>query len=264
MRKGIALTHSGFNILNTLLFIPLLPLLAKIVTWMVPEKRKEETPHLTFLDVRMLDTPAIAVQESQAQLNRMGQFVRHMMTNLRAVLAADEIDQEKISEVFEQEQILDVMQKEITEFITNLLSGTIPPEVVDQARMQVRVADEYESISDYITNILKLFLKKKKSDIWFPKEGWKEILSLHDRAAVYVLLMDEGIRENRPGILAQARSQGEAITNEMKESRSNHLNRVEQGEMAPLASLIFVDILNAYRRIKDHGLNIAEALAGEK
>jgi len=264
MRKGIALTHSGFNILNTLLFIPLLPLLAKLVTWMVPERRKQErSPHLTFFDVRMLDTPAIAVQESQAQLNRMGQFVRHMMTNLRAVLDSDEIDQEKISEVFEQEQILDVMQKEITEFITKLLSGTIPPEVVEQARMQVRVA-EYESISDYITNILKLFLKKKKSDIWFPKEGWKEILSLHDRAAVYVLLVDEGVRENQPDILTKARSQGETITSEMKESRSNHLNRVEQGEMAPLASLIFVDILNAYRRIKDHGLNIAEALAGEK
>lgn len=264
MRKGIALTHSGFNIINTLLFIPLLPLLARIVTWMVPERRRKETPRLTFLDVRMLDTPAIAIQESQTQLIRMGDYVLEMMANLRAVLAADEIDQTKVDQVFEQEQTLDLMQKEITEFITNLLAGTIPPEVVEQARMQVRVADEYESISDYITNILKLFLKKKKSDIWFPWEAWNEILSLHDRAADYVQLVDEGVRENQPDVLTQARSLGVALTNEMKESRANHLNRVEKGDSLPLASLIFVDVLNAYRRVKDHGLNIAEALAGEK
>jgi Na/Pi-cotransporter len=264
MRKGIALTHSGFNILNTLLFIPLLPFLARVVTWMVPEKRKEDAHHLTFLDVRMLDTPAIAVQESQTQLTRMGQYVRIMMTSLRTILDADEIDQKKVDELFEQEQTLDLMQKEITEFITKLLSGTIPQEVVDQAHMQVRVADEYESISDYITNILKLFLKKKKSDIWFPKEAWKEILSLHDRAADYVQLVDDGVRENHPDVVIKARSLGTALTNEMKESRSKHLVRVAQGDSLPLASLIFVDVLNAYRRVKDHGLNIAEALAGEK
>ena len=264
VRKGIALTHSGFNILNTLLFIPLLPLLAKLSIWMVREKRKKDTPRLTFFDVRMLDTPAIGVQESQTQLIRMGQVVGEMMTQLRAILISEDVNQKKVDAVFEQEQTLDLMQKEITEFVTNLLAGTIPPEVVEQARMQVRVADEYESISDYIATILKLYLKKKKSDIWFPKEGWKEILSLHDLTAGHFQLVDEAVREGHKHILPQARSQGEMITSDMKESRSNHLTRVGQGETTPLAGLIFVDVLNAYRRVKDHGLNIAEALAGEK
>jgi Na+/phosphate symporter len=49
-----------------------------------------------------------------------------------------------------------------------------------------------------------------------------------------------------------------------KESRSKHLARVENKQCSPLSSLIYTDILTDYRKIKDHMLNIAEALAGEK
>ena len=50
----------------------------------------------------------------------------------------------------------------------------------------------------------------------------------------------------------------------MKQARSSHLDRVSSQECTPLASLIFTDMLNAYRRVKDHGLNVAEIVAGEK
>ena len=66
------------------------------------------------------------------------------------------------------------------------------------------------------------------------------------------------------GILPAIRTDGEAITHHMKQSRASHLERVGTEEATPLASLIFTDMLNAYRRVKDHGLNIAEIVAGEK
>jgi Na+/phosphate symporter len=50
----------------------------------------------------------------------------------------------------------------------------------------------------------------------------------------------------------------------MKDARSEHLGRLGTQEVTPTASLIFTDILNGYRRAKDHALNIAEAVAGEK
>jgi phosphate:Na+ symporter len=50
----------------------------------------------------------------------------------------------------------------------------------------------------------------------------------------------------------------------MKEYRKRHLTRLSEEKIPPLQSLIFTDILNAYRRISDHMLNVAEAIAGEK
>ncbi|MBN1442947.1 MAG: hypothetical protein JXA90_09565, partial [Planctomycetes bacterium] len=64
--------------------------------------------------------------------------------------------------------------------------------------------------------------------------------------------------------LPVARSRGTAITHTMKQSRARHLARVGTGTTTPLKSLFYTDMLNSYRRIKDHALNIAEVLAGEK
>ena len=56
----------------------------------------------------------------------------------------------------------------------------------------------------------------------------------------------------------------QAVTNLMKKCREQHLGRVGDGIATPQMSLIYTDMLTAYRRIKDHAFNIAEVLADEK
>jgi len=63
---------------------------------------------------------------------------------------------------------------------------------------------------------------------------------------------------------SEAQNKARAITMYMKEYRAKHLERVEKGLASPLKSLIYTDMLSAYRRIKDHAFNIAEVLVGEK
>ena len=264
VRLGIAFVHSGFNIANTLLFLPFLPLLSRVVTRLVPDKAAKEIPHLTYLDIRLIDSGAMGIQESHYEIIKMGEHVQKMLSWLKEVLAEEEIDEEKTRKAFHREEILDVVQKEVTEFLAHILSGNVAGDVVEKARMQLRIADEYESIGDYVAAIFKLYLKKQKSGIKFSSEARAEIQLLHDKVQAYVELVNEGTKANRPGVLSKARVQGDAITHEMKESRDKHLSRMETKHAPPLASLVFTDVLNAYRRIKDHGLNIAEAVAGQK
>jgi len=264
IQGGIALVHTGFNVTNTLIFLPLIGLLAKVVTKLVPEKAEKEMPHLTFLDVRLVDSGAMGIQESQDEVIKMGTHVQEMLEWLKEVLKSEAIDEELVSKIFHREEMLDIMQKEVTEFVTHMLSGNISADVIGQARMQLRIADEYESVGDYIAAILKLYIKKNKAGIEFTDESWKEVTDLHDRIQGYLALVNEGIKESRGEVASKARVQGDAITHEIKESRDNHLTRMERKDASPLASLIFTDMLNAYRRIKDHGLNLAEAAAGEK
>ena len=261
---GIATVHSVFNIANTLLFLPLLPLLAKVVTRLVPDKTTRETHHLTYLDVRLVDSGAMGIQESHDEIVKMGSHVQKMMIWLEEILASDKIDEEKVKKVFHREEILDAVQKEVTEFVCHILSGNVATEVVEEGQMQLRMADEYESISDYIATILKLHIKKQKAGLEFCDDENDEIARLHSRVQAYVELVNEDARANRAEVLTKARVHGDAITHDIKEVRRNHLLRMESRHVTPLGSLIFSDILNAYRRIKDHGLNIAEAIAGEK
>ena len=77
-------------------------------------------------------------------------------------------------------------------------------------------------------------------------------------------IVHHAVQERDREILSRAMSLGDAITHRVKDVRSDHLSRLENSETTPLVSLIYMDMLSAYRRIKDHAFNIAEVLAGEK
>jgi len=262
--EAIAITHTGFNLANGLIFLPFITYFNKLLFMLVPEKKYKELTHLTFLDVRMLDTPAIALQQSQNEILRMGEEVEHMLALLKDNLNNQTSDIKKQEEIFEIEKHHDLSQKEIVEFLGHILTGTIPHDVMNRGRRQLRMADEYESISDYVTNILKLILKMHNTNQRMTEQGVKEILDLHNHVADYIHFVNQAVRVENKEILTSGVTQGESITHLMKKYRSTHLDRVGTGHATPLSSLIYTDILNAYRRIKDHSFNIVEVLSGEK
>ncbi len=260
----IASTHTGFNVINTIVFIPFIGMLSRLVTWLVNDPPHKETPHLAYLDVRMLDTPSIGIQQSLDEIAEMGCHTSKMFGFLREIVTAEEMDADLVKKLFHREEILDVVQKEVTEFLGSILSGNVSHEVVTSGREQLRMADEYESISDYIAAILKLYIRAEKEDIAFSEQERGELLALLDDVSAYVEMISIGVKGARPEILSKANTEGDAITFRIKELRSRHIERVGEKITTPLHSLIYADILNAYRRVKDHALNIAETLAGEK
>jgi phosphate:Na+ symporter len=263
--KLIAATHTGFNVVNAIIFLPLIGLLAKLLCRFVPDKEVSEPPRLTALDVRMLDTPTFGIDQSQKEIFLMADETENMMDLLQEQIAHGNrrmTDSEE--KIFEHEIKLDLYQKELVEFLGKTMVGTLPRHVVDEGRRQLRMADEYESIGDYITNIHKLKLKMLDTDQQLSEQGLKEINQLHDKVSAYLKMINRAVRINNHEILGQALPEGDAITRMMKQFRTYHLDRVGTGVTTPLKSLIYTDMLNAYRRTKDHALNIAEVIAGEK
>jgi len=262
--KGIALSHTAFNIANFIIMIPFTTVLAGILIRLMPDKMEKEVPHLKFLDVRMLDTPAMGIQQSQKEIVRMGEIARKMLIRLKDIVGKKGRDEVAEGKIFRREDVLDLIQKEVVEFLSSLLSGNVPHHVMDDGRKQLRMADEYESIGDYITTLLKLNLKMDKGDMEMQSDTRDEIVELHDRISQYLTMINTAVKEDNTRIILKAGTLGDGITHLIKQYRTNHLERVEAGDTSALKSLIITDMLNAYRRVKDHALNIAEVLAGEK
>jgi phosphate:Na+ symporter len=262
--KGIALTHTGFNVINAFIFLPLLPLLARLLIKLAPDKGFKEEPHLSYLDVRMLDTPAIGIQQSANEVQRMGRGIDEMMQKLRITLPLEAPDEVVEKRVFQLEENLDTIQREIVEFLGKMLAGNVPHEVMDRGRGQIRMADELETISDYVCSVLKLRIRLRKNGLEMSEVGVSGLFDLHDHVFAFLRIINSAIAKEDSTILANARTDGAAITRLFKQIRSEHLTRVEAGLVSPLKSLIYMDMLTAYRRIKDHGVNIAEVLSGDK
>jgi phosphate:Na+ symporter len=259
----IALVHTGFNVINTIIFLPLMGLLAKLVTWLVPEKSTQEITHLTYLDIRMLNTPALGILQSQKQLDFMAESVSSMMDQLRERLNnSQDIDLE--NKLFHREDILDNVQKEIFLYLSKMVSGQVPQDVTTQANMQIRLADEYESLSDYVVNVLKGAKKMENNGLALDGPALEKLMTLHDRVAAYINKVNRYMKDDSGDLLSWASTEGTAISKLMKDLRAKHLERLQNEEVSPYFSLAYTDILNFYRRMKDHALNIAEVIAGEK
>lgn len=189
------------------------------------------------------------------------------MDDLRHALENSSIDRNRIGKIFQTENDLDVMQKEIVEFLGTVFTGNLSHEMINENRKQIRIADELESISDYIANLIKLRLKMRDNNLHLSSEGRQEILEIHDSVTGYLDMIHFGLMrepENRGEFLSEAHTKSHGITSLIKEYRTKHLARVEAGQATPLKSLIYTDMLTSYRRIKDHILNITEVVAGEK
>jgi phosphate:Na+ symporter len=265
--KAIAVAHTGFKILNMLVFLPWVGVLTRFLIWLVPEKRIPEIPKLTYLDVRLFDTPVIALEQSAKEIVRMGKMCQNSMAVLRDAQQNASIDRNRIEIIFQAENDLDMMQKEIVEFLGAVITGNLSHEMIHENRRQIRMADEFESISDYIANLIKLRLKMRDNALHFTGEAKREISEIHDRISEFLDLITPDETEtldNPPEFLSEAHTRSNTITSLVKESRTKHLARVEAGKASPLKSLIYTDMLTSYRRIKDHILNIAEVIAGEK
>ncbi|MBN2163865.1 MAG: Na/Pi cotransporter family protein [Pontiellaceae bacterium] len=260
----IAMVHTGFNLINTLIFLPLMKPFAKLVEKLVPERKVEEIHHLTYFDVRMLDTPALAIVQSKKQLMFMAESVEKMAEWLGEVLVSTEPLEDIEGKIFHYENILDNVQKEIVVFLSEMITGQVPHDVMEEARRQMRLADEYESLSDYIVNVLKGLVKLRHNQLILSEEGHKDLIELHGKVASYIRMVNEAERNENSHILGRAQSDSENITRQMKEYRNLHLMRLSESKTTPLNSLVFTDMLNNYRRMKDHALNIAEVIAGEK
>jgi phosphate:Na+ symporter len=262
--KQIAFSHTVFNIFIVLLFLPLVGLLVLLLTKLVPGKAAKETPHLTFLDAGLAETPVIAIQQSAHEVLAMRDGVNKMMKWLRSELAGDKEDPERRRKLLHREEVLDVVQKEIVEFISKIVERDIPGHVVDEAHRQLRNADEYESVSDYIVTLYKLARKHSKLETGMTSDDWQNVLTMHDRVADYLNMVGQALETEDRDVISRARSESHIIVSLFKQYRNEHLARINHERVTPAQTLILTDILQCYRKIKDHALNIAETIAGEK
>jgi phosphate:Na+ symporter len=261
---AIAATHSIFNIANVVLFIPFVPALVTLLERVVPAKEFKEQPHLTDLDVRMLDTPTLAIEQSHKELERMGDGCEKMLRWLSELRGQEDPDAQLANRLQRRETHLDSIQDEISVFITKLLSGTVPHSVADEARRQLCMADEYESVSDYVADLERFDRKLRQSGHRFSQTQRQGLDELNSNVLTYLEKTNEALRQDNQNCFVESAQLAKRVRSRIKQFRRQHLEELSSGEVAPSVNVAVLAALNAYVRVLDHSENIAEAISGVK
>jgi phosphate:Na+ symporter len=206
----------------------------------------------------------LAIEQSRAEVIRISESCHKMMAWLKEVLISDEADPALIEKTAHEEQVIDQMQDEVVSFMTSLLASNIPEDLIGEARRQLRMADEYESISDYIGRILKYHVKMHQAGLRYEEPERDRLLKLHDMVDDHLAAVSQSYRREprQSGDLSIQR--GRNIAKEVRDMRREIIDRMGESGMPPRISVTYNRQLIAYRRVRDHTLNIAEAIAGLK
>ncbi|MCP4192326.1 MAG: Na/Pi cotransporter family protein [Planctomycetaceae bacterium] len=261
---AIAATHTIFNVANTFLFLPFVPFFTRLLTRLVPSKEFKEQPHLTDLDVRILETPPLAIEQSRREIEKMGASCSEMLDWLANLLRDDDPDRSMGDRLQQREDELDTVHDEIAAFVTNLLSANVPHAIADEGRRQLRMADEYESVSDYIANLDTFDRKLRRDGHRFTSEQREGLIAINEQLAEYQSKINSALTQDNRNIVTETESLANRIQEEVKQLRRRHLDQISSGEISPQLTVAFLAALNAYSRVRDHISNIGEAVCGEK
>ena len=265
MTVRIAAVHTCFNVVNTIVFFPFAGKLGKLLERLVPQKLHKEKPHLTRLDIRMLDTPVMGIEQSRVEVLRMADGCRKMMHWLEELSQQEgEPDRGLTQKLFNREEVLDTVQDEIVAFLSDLLSANLPHDVIDEGRRQLRMADEFESISDYIASILKFQIKLHDQGYVMNGTMRQQLNKLHKTVAGYLQMVIDACIQRNAAVITKANTMRAEIKHLVRTLRKEHLEQMTDEKIAPYVNVAFTSALNSYVRVSDHTLNVAESLAAIK
>ena len=261
---AIAITDTIFAICRGCIFFPLVGPFVKLIERLVPQPENEK-PHLSALKFGVKLSPVIACDQALMEVDFMKASNLDLIDCARKVIAG-ESDDDLEKHIVHREDILDNVQKEVTEFLGSIMSKRLAFDVSERARRLLRLTDELESVSDECATILKVVKRLRRQKQAMSEKSRSVLLNVHDRVAAFAVEVTPLIRSPRGVIpLEKLQAESKALHEHVRECRKIQLGRI--GPEDPGSSIRVLgelDIINAYERIRAYYLNCAETLAGGK
>ncbi|MFK5927630.1 MAG: Na/Pi cotransporter family protein [Desulfuromusa sp.] len=261
----IAMAHTFFNVTATLVMLPFLNQLARLVTRMVPEKQGAEKGSFKYIGAPGTIPVAMGIPMIFAELKRMQQRVhkalRHSGSFLQRNLKGRDRFYRKVTSI---EDETDIMQHEITTFTVTLMqAGNATNTQSDRAYSFIRAADELESIADYAASLCSYMKRLDKYELDYSQDGWDDLIGFHREIFSFFTRVCKAFSKDDASSTRKIYDEASRLNDLADKIRRSHLDRMKDGSCAALPALTFSDMAVALRRIKNHTVNLHEALFAE-
>ncbi len=258
----IALAHSLFNVTATLAMLPFLRQLEKLVIRIIPEKGGAEKGPFKYFGPPGSMPVAMGIsmvfEELKKMQGRVHKALRHVGSLLHRDLKGRDRYYQKVKAIEEQ---TDIMQHELTSFTVTLMqAGKSGKEQSDRAYAYVRAADELESIADYAASICSYMKRLTKHELDFSEDAWNDLINFHHEVFAFFTLVCKAFRNEDCSSTRAIHDEASRLNDLADTIRNAHLERMKVGSCSALPALTFSDMAVALRRIKNHTVNLHEAL----
>ncbi len=256
--RHVANAHTLFNVVNVILFIPLIGVMERVCNLLIPVK-DESTLKITLLEPHLLDTPSMALEQTIQSLRGM---LRESWDMVRSAMVGPFFEGKTNSKLIEdlekRERKVDETQGEITDYLVQLTQRELNSAQSEIVPLLMHCTNDTEKIADHTENIIALCQRLKKGKKTISEKGLNEIrevwLVLTNQAKNVMTSLD---RSGLDGVNFALKDERK-INKLVDKFEKSHIKRLSKGECDPVVGIIFIEMLGELEKIGDHFSNIAE------
>lgn len=253
----IAVVHTVFNILNTVVLAPFSKLLLRLAEFLVKEKEQktEDKEELFLLDDILLRSPSVAVQECNNHTVKMLEIAGRSVFNAMSLL--ENYEQSVAEKVFADEDRLDRLEDSMGSYLVKLSAQTLSMEDSQRVTKMLHAIGDFERLGDHAVNLYKVANEIEEKQIQFSVQAQHEIRVLTNAIQEIMQLTIGAYTKNDIALAVRVEPLEQVIDGLTAKIKNNHISRLQQGNCTIELGFILSDMLTNYERISDHCSNIA-------
>lgn len=255
--RQIANAHTLFNVCATLILVPFIPLLAKICEHFIPinnERVKYERLERSFLS-----TPSIALAQTADALRKMLKKSWKMADGaLRIYNKNDEENQKLIKTIETREADIDERQKDITDYLSNLMQSDLTSEEAKQIPLLLHCTNDAERIGDLSENIKAIMDTMIRNKYAFSQKAEDEFNELHEKLTMLAESAISLFYKKSDELLGKAKHLKREVADMINTVEADHVSRVNTGSCLPEVSVLYLELLESIRKVAKNLNNIVD------
>ncbi len=250
---GVAVIHTMFNLVTTVVLFPIKKLIIKFCTIIIPDGKEEQ--HTAFLDERIFNNTPIAISECRRLANEMAEYTRKaIMQSLDLIWNYNE---KKAQSVRDTEGITDKYEDKLGTYLVRLSSNNLTEEDSHAVSRMLHSLSDFERISDHALNISDIALEIKEKNIAFSDDAKREIIIMMNALKEIMNITIDSFMNDDFEAASHVEPIEQVIDKLKDELKSRHIERLQKGECTVQMGFVFSDLLTNMERVSDHCSNIA-------
>ena len=255
---SIAVIHTLFNILSTIILMPFCSLLEKLALKTIKGEKQTENDVFSALDERFLTVPSFAVEKCNELVCKMAMVTKQSIVD--AVSLLDNYDLAKRKDIYKSEDDVDKYEDKISTYLVKLSSRQLSDKDSKEVTELLHVVGDIERMSDHAVNIADVAEEMNEKQIEF-SDAAKGDIKVISSALCDVLDLATTSFVNKDLETAKLVEPLEQVIDRLKRKiKASHIQRLKEGNCTVEFGFILSDLLTNYERISDHCSNIAVCL----
>lgn len=255
--RQIANTHTIFNLINTIILLPFVTLFVAVLMKLIPGEDYEKRG-IRYLDRNLLVTPSMAIKATIKELSQMLIICQEMLEKARK--CAIDYNHKLKNEITVDEESVDEMQKSITDYLVEIAQSDLTDKEKRLVPALLHSVNDLEKVGDYCEAIVKLSQRAYEYNLPFSSAAKVELEKLFDKTSTLMRHTKRAMEDDdHVSATITLNIEGE-IDELINQYKINHLKRLEVGTCISDAGLVYSDILTDIERMNNHLCNITKGI----